>query len=248
MSQLIADIGDPKAPLAFLETKDHRVYIRGYPDSTVRPDLDITRAEVAAVFHRLLQEAHRGGSDIPAFGDVPYGAWYGPAIGRLADLGIILGYSDGTFRPDNTITRAEFAAIATRFNALAPAGGIVFSDVPMTFWAVGFIHSAYAKGWVNGYDDGAFRPAQHITRAEAVKIVNTMLHRLPARLPDILINPFIDINDSHWAYVHILEASTEHTYARNGSGKEFWTTHICPVTKELLIHVDEPELLPPSLQ
>jgi hypothetical protein len=118
----------------------------------------------------------------------------------------------------------------------------------MTHWAVEYIHSAYAKGWINGYEDGTFRPEQNITRAEVAKIVNTMLERLPEELPEMLINPYIDIMDTHWAYIHMMEASIEHTYKRNDNSIEFWTTHICPVTGELLIHVDDYELLPPWLQ
>jgi uncharacterized repeat protein (TIGR02543 family)/uncharacterized repeat protein (TIGR01451 family) len=242
------DITDPEVPLEFLESTEHRIYIKGYPDSTVRPDRNITRAEVATIFYRLLKDTYKDGNAISTFSDVPFDAWFSEAISTLADLGIIIGYGDGTFRPNNPITRAEFATLAARFDKLAAVEGIAFSDVPSAHWAAEYIHSAYAKGWVNGYEDGTFRPAQQITRAEVTKIVNTMLERLPEELPEMLINPYIDIIETHWAFIHMMEASIEHTYARDDDDIEFWTTHRCPVTGELLIHVDDHDLLPPWLQ
>jgi len=226
----------------------HTVYIKGYPDSTVRPDQCITRAEVAMVFFRLSQDICQRDSTESAFSDVPCGAWFSQAVNTLAELGIIPGYEDGTFRPDNPITRAEFAALAARFDALEQVGGIAFHDVPAEHWVVECIRSAYAKNRSNCYEDGAYMSSQHIARAEVVRIINYMLERLPNELPDILINPYIDVFSAHWAFIHMMEASVEHTYNRDGEGVEFWTTHFCPVTGELLIHVDDYELLPSWLQ
>ena len=263
---------DAGMPPAFLETGEHRIYIKGYPDSTVRPDRSITRAEVAAIFFRLLQDMHRDGNAESTFRDVPFDAWFSQAVSTLAGLNIFPGYEDGSFHPNQAITRAEFIALAARLVAPKPLagingtgsidgleslsgkdsldsiGGIELSDAHMTHQRGEYSRPAYAKEQNNGYEGGTIKSPQHITRAEAVRIVNTMLERLPAELPDILMNPYIDITETHWALTHIMEASVEHTYKRGDDGAEFWTTHICPITGELLIHVDDHELLPPWLQ
>jgi hypothetical protein len=238
----VPTIEKPKGPellsdsteIKYLETGEHRVYINGYPDETVRPNRGITRAEVATIFFRLLQDTYQNGTANTTFSDVKADAWYSEAIAKLAQLGIIKGYEDGTFKPNNQITRAEFAAIASRFAQLSKTDNAVFSDVPATYWAYQEINSAYAKGWVNGYEDGTFRPGKNITRAEVAKLVNTMLNRLPKELPDNFRNPYTDIDTTHWAYIHIMEASTKHDYQRTTTGVEIWAMFTCPVTgKEL---------------
>ena len=205
-----------------LELDDHRIYLYGYPDDTVRPEKGITRAEAASIFYRLLQAEYMGGGTTAVFSDVPDEAWFSQAINTLAEMEKILGYEDGTFRPDDPITRAEFATIATRFDDLSPASGIVFNDVLEGHWAIDYIQSAYAAGWVGGYEDGTYRPEQNISRAEVVKIVNTMLKRLPEATPDDLENPYTDIEAPHWAYTHIIEASIEHRYERDNNNPEKW--------------------------
>jgi len=120
--------------------------------------------------------------------------------------------------------------------------GIKFNDVPSTHWAAEYIYSAFAKGWINGYNDGSFRPSQPITRAEVAKIVNTMLNRLPNNLPSNFLNPYTDITDTHWAYIHMMEASTQHDYDRDEQGIEFWIMHTCPITGEERWHVRKPKL------
>jgi len=235
-------IDDVEIPLRYLEKGEHRIYIVGYTDKTVRADKSITRAEVAMIFYRLLQTGYQGGNTGPSFKDVSNGAWYSQAVRTLAQLGIIQGYDDGTFRPNDPITRAEFAVIAARFDDLEFVSGVAFTDVAMSHWAVDSIQSAYAKGWVNGYGSGEFRPEQNITRAEVAKIIDTMLMRLPEELPDNLINPYSDINSAHGAFINIMEASTEHTFSRDDDGIEIWMAHICPITGKELVHIQDTEL------
>lgn len=203
-----------------LFTSNHIKYLNGYPDGTVRIDNPITRAEASALFYRLL--ANPGTADSGKFSDVSSGAWYAQSVDYLVSIGIITGYSDGTFKPDQTITRAEFATIASRFDALADSSGNAFGDVPGSHWAVSYINSAYAKGWINGYPDGTFKPDNSITRAEVVKIVNTMLDR---KIDDKALaevkNPYSDITRSHWAYADTIEASIAHKH-EIVDGAEVW--------------------------
>ncbi len=219
----IADVDTPTTEWgeSLLNTEEHIAYLTGYADGTVRPDNAITRAEAATVFYKLLvtQGTASGGQ----FSDVSSGAWYAQAVNYLASIGILEGYSDGTFRPTATITRAEFATMAARFDDLSDATGNVFSDVSGSHWAVSYINSAYTKGWISGYADGTFRPENGITRAEVVSIVNAMLHRTADQ--DTLgsaENPYSDISSGHWAYADVMEASVEHTYTRDESGNEIW--------------------------
>jgi hypothetical protein len=219
------DLEEPVVPLAsleYLEMNEHRVYIQGYADGNVRPNDSISRAEAATIFYRLLQDKYQNSEQLTTFNDVSGDVWFSKAIGTLASLGIVKGYTDGTFRPNNPITRAEFTALIAGFGKIQMQSGNVFEDVPSSHWAADYINSAYVKGWIRGYSDATFKPAQNITRAEVAKIVNTMLYRLPTELPSNLLNPFNDLSDTHWAYIHILEASTVHTYTRNESDIEFW--------------------------
>ena len=206
-----------------LETEKHIPYINGYEDGSVRPDNAISRAEAAAIFFRLLKDEGQNTAINGVFHDVEANAWYAQSINNLASLGILEGYEDGSFQPEQTITRAEFAAVASRFEQLSQADGIVFEDVPEDHWAVMYISNVYAKGWVSGYPDGSFRPENSITRAEVVKIVNAMLERR-VELQDIPenVSNYTDIDASHWAYCDIVEASIEHEYTRKDNGSEIW--------------------------
>ena len=207
-------------------TGDHIAYVVGYPDGTVRPNANITRAEAAQIFYRLLSADARSEYNTTAnsFADVPAGAWYTPAVATLANMGIIHGYSDGTFRPDAPITRAEFATIAARFDRL-DGGDVNFADVSVSHWAYRYIASAAAKGWISGYPDGTFCPDANITRGETVKIVNAVLQRTADR--DYLsthpaqIKSFNDLSASHWAYYEIMEAAYTHNYIQIND-KEVW--------------------------
>ena len=214
-------IVDRPPPLAGF-TLDHIPYINGYPDNTVRPNNPITRAEAASIFFRLLTAEEKNNTFPVVFSDVRSGAWYTQAVNYLASIEIITGYPDGTFRPDRPISRAEFAAIASRFDNLAQTSSNAFSDIS-NHWAVSLINSAYAKGWISGFPDGTFRPTQNITRAEVVTVVNRMLDRR-VLLEDIPagIKAFTDIASNHWAYTDIVEASNDHDYIRGADGFESW--------------------------
>jgi|GEM_PF-4047028 len=201
-----ANIEDEAIPLGSLGADSHIKYLNGYPDGSVRPDNALIRAEVASIFYNLLDESYKSG-DVPSnFSDVSSDSWYGPAVNTLADMGYIEGYDDGTFRPNNTITRTEFVAIASRFVDLTSSEVTnTFSDVESNYWAVGYINTAYNSGWINGYEDGTFSPEKSISRAEAVKIVNTMFGWNSDSIEGE-VNPYNDITISHWAYAYILEA------------------------------------------
>lgn len=218
----IVIIGEDETPLGSLESSSHIKYLNGYPDGSVRPEGNITRAEVAAIFYRLLSDDNKTADTAQAFSDVAADAWYSQYVNYLASLGIVNGYEGGTFRPDEPITRAEFATIVSRFDNLILTTGTAFVDVAEDYWAVPYINSNYIKSWIDGYEDYSFKPEQSITRAEAVKIVNTMLTRNPATIGDN--NPYNDIASSHWAYIHILEASIVHGYTRDDNSTEVWVT------------------------
>jgi uncharacterized repeat protein (TIGR02543 family) len=206
-----------------LDTVNHRVYLNGYPDGSVRPDNAITRAEAASIFYRLLKDP--GTDSGGKFSDVKSGEWYAQAVNYLASIGILTGYPDGSFKPNAPITREEFAAIASRFDSLDTSVANVFSDVHANSWAVSYINSAYAKGWINGYPGGTFKPDNNITRAEVVTIVNAMLGRKidKAALAQVE-NPYYDLKKSHWAYSDIIEASVVHEYVKDKNGVETWQT------------------------
>lgn len=202
--------------VAKLLTGDHIAYIKGYPDGGVHPTANITRAEVSAIFYRLLSDDARSvyTTNIHNFTDV-HNSWASTEISTLTNAGILKGYTDGSFRPDAAITRAEFAAIAARFDKLS-GGNKTFSDVPTDHWAYAAITSAAEKGWVNGYSDGTFRPDNAITRAEVVKITNAVLMRTCDKdyVADNLskLISYNDLTSAYWAYYDVLEASNAHDY------------------------------------
>ncbi|MGI6468397.1 MAG: S-layer homology domain-containing protein [Syntrophomonadaceae bacterium] len=224
---------EPEEPLVPLNKEDHFAYIAGYPDNTVRPEGNVTREEVAAVFYRLLDETYRDSvkTDVNNFLDVEADRWSNIQISTLAAIGVITGYPDGTFRPSNSITRAELATIASKFDKLSPFVADNFSDIT-GHWANQYINSAAQKGWVKGYEDGTFRPEQPITRAEFVTLVNNVLGRKVLKeniLPDA--KTFPDLSPNAWYYEAMMEAINGHYYEReNPDDYEVWTelyeTHI----------------------
>ena len=218
----ISVVAVPKAML----TDVHISYVSGYPDGNVRPDANITRAEVAMIFYRLLNDQTRNdyNQTSASFTDVAHGSWFESAVATLAKLGIISGYPDGSFKPNANITRAEFATIASRFDKLAE-GGKTFTDVANTHWAYKSISSASAKGWINGYEDGTFRPDRAITRAETMTLVNRVLGRDTIKLDSLLkdMKKWPDNADtSKWFYLAVQEATNAHD-SEMKNGVETWT-------------------------
>ncbi len=218
-------IDDPEIPLTpVLNKEDHFAYIHGYPDNTVRPEGNITREEVAAVFFRLLEANYRDSirATVSRFPDVHVDRWSSKHIATLAVGAILEGYPDGTFRPGNYITRAELATIAARFDELSFLETNVFPDVE-GHWAEKYINSAAKKGWVEGYPDGTFKPDQYITRAEFVTLVNRVLERR-VRAENILpkAREFPDLKSSKWYYEAMQEAINSHLFEREPDGYETW--------------------------
>lgn len=212
-----------------LNKADHFAFLQGYPDGTFGADRNMTRAEVATMFARLMVEKMEVGKTYPcSFSDVPAGKWYANYIGYLEQFKVLTGYPDGTFHPDAPITRAEFATVACRFEELS-AGKAKFSDVPDSYWAAKYINYAAARGWVTGYPDGTFEPRKNITRAEVVTITCRLLERradreyVTAHL-DEMPRTFQDLpaEKSHWAYWSIVEAANGHDYTKSGAD-ETWT-------------------------
>ena len=210
-----------------LNGDDHYAYIVGYPDSTVRPQNGITRAEVATIFFRLLTDETRNANSTKtnSYSDVAAGAWYNHAVSTLSAMGIVKGDSHGKFNPNAPITRAEFAAIAARFDDKANTTAVDFSDIA-SHWAKNEISAAANNGWINGYTDGTFRPNNKITRAEAMTLVNRVLKRLPETAED-LHNDMIKWSDnsdtSAWYYLAVQEATNSHYYDIKENKHEKWS-------------------------
>ena len=206
----------------WLETQDHRLYMVGYPDDTFGPDRNMTRAEVAQMFYALLLDQNVSYTE--NFSDVPSDAWYAEAVNTLAALGMIDGYPDCTFRPDATITRAEFCVIALAFAYEPESFDCSFYDVSVNDWFYDYVAQATSYGWISG-GSGAFRPNDAITRAEVSVIVNNMLGRVADedyvdRHEDELTT-FPDVTSSYWAYYSIMETTNSHDYTKS-NGTENW--------------------------
>ena len=213
-------------PGFWLNTNDHYSYLIGYSDGTVRPNGKITRAEVATIFFRLLDDDTRAKywSSKNDFSDVSADKWYNNAVSTLSNMGVIGGYADGTFRPDAPISRAEFAKIAVSFTQ--NNGSAVynyFTDVKTTDWFAPYVTAAKDAGLIEGYSDGSFKPESKITRAEACAIVNRTLGRKPSKahmkISDRIDWP--DVQTTDWFYEAIMEATNSHTY-QMGKRVETW--------------------------
>ena len=210
-----------------LNGNDHYAYIVGYPDKTVRPQNGITRAEVATIFFRLLTDETRNANSTKSnsYSDVAAGAWYNHAVSTLSAMGIVKGDSHGKFNPNAPITRAEFAAIAARFDDKANTTTADFSDIA-SHWAKNEISAASNNGWITGYPDGTFRPDNKITRAEAMTLVNRVLKRLPETeedLHDDMIKWSDNSDVSQWFYLDVQEATNSHYYQTKENQFEKWT-------------------------
>ena len=215
----------PKTPDK-LNADDHFAYVIGYPDGGVHPHATITRAETATIFFRLLTEKTRKDNltKYHSFRDVPQGAWYNAAVATMAKLKIITGYPDGTFQPDAPVTRAEFAAIAARFDEKSARTTASFRDI-YGHWAERHISRSAELGWIRGYTDNTFRPDQSITRAEAMALINRVLNRNPESKDDLLrsMNIFNDnLDTAKWYYLDVQEAANSHDFIRKANGYEMW--------------------------
>lgn len=212
-----------------LNTDDHYAYVVGYPDGTVQPQGDITRAEAATIFFRLLSDSSRSyyWSTTNDYTDVNSGDWYNNAISTLSNAGIISGYPDGTFRPNAPITRAEMAKIIAVFAKLDTRVDR-FTDID-GHWAESYIRLAAGNEWIEGYPNGTFKPQQSITRAETMTMINRVLERVPSKISHLLpyekMLTFVDNNPGDWFYIAVQEATNSHTYQRSvreTKGDEQW--------------------------
>lgn len=216
-----------------LDTEHHYAYVIGYPDETVRPDNNITREEVAMIFYRLLRDEVRASlrTTKNSFDDVNADRWSNTAISTMANGGYITGYPDGTFKPGNNITRAEFATMATRFANLVDQSGASFTDIA-GHWAENYVLKAATTGWIAGYPDNTFKPNAYITRAEVMTIINRVLSRSVNKEglhADTRL--WIDMNENDWFYYIVLEATNSHTFTRQADGiNETWTSIIANKT------------------
>ena len=228
--------GKDYAPVTFVNRKaaelnrtDHLAFLSGYANGTFEPDRNMTRAEVTTMFARLLTEKMAADQTYSnTFSDVAKSHWAANYIGYMQQFGIITGYADGSFRPDASVTRAEFAAIASRFERLTE-GTKSFSDVPRSHWAAKYINFAATRGWVNGYADGTFRPNNSITRAEVAAVTCRLLERNAdqsyIRSHRSELRAFTDVSESHWAYWYTMEAANGHDYTKSGSSETWSRTY-----------------------
>ena len=218
---------EPTGVPDWLNGKDHFAYVMGYTDGTMRPLNKISRAEVAVIFFRLLNEDIREENltTVNTFDDVNEGMWCNTAISTIAKLGIVKGRTAERFDPNAPITRAEFAAICARFDASKHDGDSNFTDIS-GHWAEAEIERAASLGWVRGYTDGTFRPGNHITRAEAMTMINRVLNCLPEDEKDLLdgMNVWPDNQPSDWHYLAVQEATNSHDFTRKSDAvHEHWT-------------------------
>lgn len=211
---------------AELNRRDHTAFLVGYAEGTFGPERNMTRAEVTTMFARLLTEQIEADKTYSGtFNDVAKDCWAANYIGYMQQFGIVTGYTDGSFRPNAPVTRAEFAAIASRFEKLTQ-GSKSFTDVPDTHWAVKYINFAATRGWVTGYADGTFKPEHSITRAEVAAVTCRLLERsadqtyIRSHIGEL--RTFADVTESHWAYWYAMEAANGHDYTKSG-GSENWS-------------------------
>ena len=211
---------------SMLNGDDHYAYVIGFADGSVRPYANITRAQVATIFFRLLTEDVRQTylTTYNTFPDVNEDYWANTAISTMAALGVINGRSSGLFDPDAPITRAEFAAICSRFDRSEVTAQSSLTDIA-GHWAEEEIERAVALGWVQGFTDGTFRPNENITRAQAVTMINRVLNRLPETPDDLLpdMNTWTDCREGDWFYLAMQEATNSHDYVHKDKVHERWT-------------------------
>ena len=207
-----------------LNTSDHFAYVQGYPNGTVKPAGNITRAETAAILFRLMDDASRKTyySTKSGFRDVASGSWYNTYVATLNNAGVITDSANGYFRPNEAITRAELAAMLAKFSETTGAANY-FNDVSAKYWAANAIAICAKLGWINGYPDGTFRPDKNVTRAELMAMINRATGRAPKSADAFLpgMKTWIDNTSDKWYYLDVQEATNSHSYTVKGS--ETWT-------------------------
>lgn len=207
-----------------LNTSDHFAYVQGYPNGTVKPTGNITRAETAAILFRLMDEGSRKTyySTKSGFRDVASGSWYNTYVATLNNAGVITDSSNGYFRPNEAITRAELAAMLAKFSETTGAANY-FNDVSAKYWAANAIAICAKLGWITGYPDGTFRPDKNVTRAELMAMINRATGRAPKSADAFLpgMKTWSDNTADKWYYLDVQEATNSHSYTVKGS--ETWT-------------------------
>ena len=207
-----------------LNTADHLAYVQGYPDGTVKPAGNITRAETAAILFRLMDDASRKTyySTKSGFRDVASGSWYNTYVATMNNAGVITDSSNGYFRPNEAITRAELAAMLAKFSETTGTANY-FNDVSASYWAANAIAICAKLGWITGYPDGTFRPDRNVTRAELMAMINRATGRAPKSADAFLpgMKTWIDNTADKWYYLDVQEATNSHSYTVKGS--ETWT-------------------------
>ena len=216
-----------KAPALTLNTDDHFAFINGYPDGSVQPEGNVTRAETAAILYRIMGDACQSyyKTNSSSYSDVARGDWYNTYVATLENAGVIVDTrTNGKFRPNDAITRAELASMIAQFAGLESASAAKFNDVGSRYWAAEEIAIAAKMGWINGYPDGSFRPDRNVTRAELMAMVNRALGRTPKSAGDLLsgMKTWRDnANVNAWYYLDVQEATNDHTYTKSGT-HEIW--------------------------
>ena len=216
-----------KAPALTLNTEDHFAFINGYPDGSVQPEGNVTRAETAAILYRIMGDACQSyyKTNSSSYSDVARGDWYNTYVATLENAGVIVDTrTNGKFRPNDAITRAELASMIAQFAGLESASAAKFNDVGSRYWAAEEIAIAAKMGWINGYPDGSFRPDRNVTRAELMAMVNRALGRTPKSAGDLLsgMKTWRDnANVNAWYYLDVQEATNDHTYTKSGT-HETW--------------------------
>ena len=216
-----------KAPALTLNTDDHFAFINGYPDGSVQPEGNVTRAETAAILYRIMGDACQSyyKTNSSSYSDVARGDWYNTYVATLENAGVIVDTrTNGKFRPNDAITRAELASMIAQFAGLESASAAKFNDVGSRYWAAEEIAIAAKMGWINGYPDGSFRPDRNVTRAELMAMVNRALGRTPKSADDLLsgMKTWRDnANVNAWYYLDVQEATNDHTYTKSGT-HETW--------------------------
>lgn len=208
-----------------LKSDRHFKYMFGYPNGTFLPNGNMTRAEATAMFNRILFNGVDSDYVYDGeFTDINPNDWYAKVVGYMTKYGFIKGYPDGSFKPNQPITRAEFASIAAKVSQVENAGAGSFTDVDSNYWAYGDINKLVREGWIEGYEDGTFKPENEITRSESVTIANKMQIRYPDKeyidAKKALLESYTDLDETHWAYYQIMEAGNGHEFERLGNGKD----------------------------